>query len=107
MQKRLAREKKTVQVMIELFCQENHCTTDKLADRLCKECGALYAYCSNRIEQCQFRALKPVCLKCSLHCYNADKREQIRKVMRYSGPRMMSRHPVLAVFHLLDSVIYR
>jgi hypothetical protein len=29
-------------------------------------------------------------------------RERIRSVMRYSGPRMLLRHPVLSVWHLLD-----
>jgi hypothetical protein len=29
-------------------------------------------------------------------------RERVREVMRYSGPRMLTRHPVLAVAHLVD-----
>jgi hypothetical protein len=29
-------------------------------------------------------------------------RERIRNVMRYSGPRMVYRHPVLALFHMVD-----
>ncbi len=29
-------------------------------------------------------------------------REEVREVMRYAGPRMMRRHPVLAVLHILD-----
>jgi hypothetical protein len=29
-------------------------------------------------------------------------RERVKAVMRYSGPRMMLRHPVLALFHLAD-----
>ena len=29
-------------------------------------------------------------------------RERVRAVMRYSGPRMLTRHPVLAVAHLAD-----
>jgi len=29
-------------------------------------------------------------------------RDRVRVVMRYSGPRMLSRHPLLAVGHLVD-----
>jgi hypothetical protein len=29
-------------------------------------------------------------------------RERIREVMRYAGPRMILRHPILAIWHLLD-----
>jgi hypothetical protein len=31
-------------------------------------------------------------------------RERIRTVMRYAGPRMALRHPLLALAHLLDSL---
>jgi len=29
---------------------------------------------------------------------------KIREVMRYSGPRMTFRHPILALFHVLDGL---
>ena len=32
-----------------------------------------------------------------------EMREQIRQVMRFSGPRMLLYHPVLAVWHLICS----
>ncbi|MCL4190388.1 MAG: nitrous oxide-stimulated promoter family protein, partial [Thermoguttaceae bacterium] len=31
-------------------------------------------------------------------------RERIRAVMRFSGPRMMLRHPLLALRHQIDSI---
>ena len=39
----------------------------------------------------------------SVHCYQPQMREQIRQVMRYSGPRMLLYHPVLAIWHLVCS----
>lgn len=33
----------------------------------------------------------------------AQKREAIRQVMRWSGPRMLFHHPVLAVRHLMET----
>jgi hypothetical protein len=29
-------------------------------------------------------------------------REQVRVVMRYAGPRMLTRYPILAIMHLFD-----
>jgi hypothetical protein len=37
-----------------------------------------------------------------MHCYKPAMREKIKDVMRYSGPRMSYRHPLLALFHFID-----
>lgn len=39
----------------------------------------------------------------SVHCYQPQMREQIRQVMRYSGPWMLFHHPVMAIRHLIES----
>jgi hypothetical protein len=44
------------------------------------------------------------CAKCPVHCYRPELRERIRAVMRYAGPRMLFRHPRLAILHLWDRV---
>jgi hypothetical protein len=56
----------------------------------------------HRIDKCPFQAEKPTCANCPIHCYKKDRREEVREVMRYAGPRMLLRHPVLAVLHQLD-----
>jgi hypothetical protein len=55
-----------------------------------------------RLEKCRYGADKPTCANCETHCYRPAMREQVRVVMRYSGPRMLKLHPVLAVAHLVD-----
>jgi len=37
-----------------------------------------------------------------VHCYNAEMRERVRVMMRWSGPRMLLRHPVIAILHMID-----
>ena len=49
------------------------------------------------IEKRPFMETKTFCSQCKVHCYKKDKREQIRKVMRFSGPRMLVYHPIMAV----------
>ena len=52
------------------------------------------------IEKRPFMETKTFCSQCKVHCYKKDKREQIRKVMRFSGPRMLVYHPIMAIRHL-------
>ena len=69
---------------------------------LCADCAELLAYARARLEKCRYGAEKPTCAKCTTHCYKPAMRERVRAVMRYSGPRMLKEHPVLAVAHLAD-----
>ena len=57
-----------------------------------------------RLDKCPFLEGKTTCANCPVHCYKSDMREKVREVMRYSGPRMTLRHPILAVFHLIDGL---
>ena len=95
---RMKREKKTVEAMIRLYCGDHHDTSGAL----CPECDALLIYASDRLDRCTFKDDKPACAKCPVHCYRTSMREEIVKVMRYAGPRMISKHPLLAVRHLVD-----
>ncbi|MHC4758277.1 MAG: nitrous oxide-stimulated promoter family protein, partial [Planctomycetota bacterium] len=71
-------------------------------NRLCPECKHLLDYAKNKLTNCPFAPHKGPCSKCSIHCYKPEYRTRIIEVMRYSGPRMLTRHPVLAVDHLLS-----
>jgi len=95
---RLTRERKTVTAMLHIFCRGHHGGRREL----CEDCAQLHAYAMCRLDRCPFGGDKPACAACPIHCYKADRREQIRQVMRYAGPRMLWRHPLLAIRHLLD-----
>jgi len=97
-QPRMTREQVTVEAMIGIYCRGQHAN----GDSLCTECEALAEYARLRLQKCPFQQAKPTCAKCPIHCYTPDMRGKVRDVMRYAGPRMMVRHPVLAVQHLLD-----
>ncbi|NPV05926.1 MAG: nitrous oxide-stimulated promoter family protein [Syntrophaceae bacterium] len=95
---RIAREIKTLGAMIRIYCRGRHGSTGEL----CSQCAELRAYAERRLGKCPFGAGKPTCANCPIHCYRVDMREQVREVMRYAGPRMIWRHPVLAALHLVD-----
>lgn len=95
---RLAREKRTVQAMVHIACRGRHATQNGL----CERCEELLSYALKRLDRCPFQADKPTCANCPVHCYRPSMREEIRAVMRYAGPRMLLRHPILAIRHLID-----
>lgn len=100
---RRAREVKTMAAMVHLYC-EGHGHAPEAGETLCAECSALLDYATRRTERCVFGDAKPTCANCLVHCYTAEMRERIRVVMRWAGPRMLLRHPILAIAHKMDGL---
>jgi Nitrous oxide-stimulated promoter len=94
---RRVRELKTIEAMVRMYCRHHHGDAP-----LCADCAALFDYARRRLQRCVFGDAKPTCAKCVVHCYSAEMREKVRIVMRWAGPRMLLRHPILGVSHLLD-----
>lgn len=94
---KMDREGRTIAVMIGIYCHAQHGNGG-----LCAECSELLAYADERLRLCPFQEGKTTCAKCHVHCFQPDMREKTRVVMRYSGPRMLRRHPILAMRHFLD-----
>lgn len=98
--KKLEKEQKTVAAMIQIFCEARHGAAGK---PLCPECSDLRDYTEDRLKKCPFGEKKSPCSKCRIHCYKPDMRKHVAEVMRYSGPRMLRKHPLLAIDHLLKT----
>jgi Nitrous oxide-stimulated promoter len=97
---RMIREAKTMEVMVAMYCHDQH----GVPDGLCLGCKELVAYAQGRLDQCPYQEGKTTCAKCPIHCYRPELREQMKVVMRYSGPRMLLRHPMMAIMHLWDGL---
>ena len=95
---KIEEEKRVVSIMIDLYCAKNHASEDSL----CADCEALLQYAYERLDRCRFGEKKPSCGKCKIHCYKPDMRNRIVSVMRFSGPRMVLTHPILALKHLMS-----
>lgn len=94
------REKRMVSQMIALYCRKQHHTG---RNGLCDECKALSDYAVMRSDKCPFMETKTFCSNCKVHCYKPEMREKIRKVMRFSGPRMIFSHPIAAMRHVIET----
>lgn len=96
---RIQRESRTVAAMVRLYCRRHHTAGQK---ELCPQCRELLDYARQRLQRCRFQEGKTVCVRCPVHCYRPQMRQQIKDVMRYAGPRMIARHPLLTLLHCLD-----
>lgn len=88
-------ERQVIHLMISIYCKKHHHEKE-----LCEECRKLYEYACKRISVCPFMETKTFCNNCKVHCYQKDYREQVREVMRFSGPRMLLHHPIMALRHV-------
>ena len=97
----IEREKIVIRQMIEIYCRSHH---KKQGDGLCDDCLSLLAYANKRLDHCPKGNSKSSCRKCEIHCYSPEKRERIREVMRYAGPRMIFLHPIAVITHMFDEL---
>ena len=90
-------EKRIVEKMIRIYCRSKHDQKE-----LCDECRELLDYALLRLDKCKYGDKKSACGKCTTHCYKPVMREKIKRVMKFSGPRMLFHHPLDAFRHLLN-----
>jgi len=93
----IARDRRTIAAMLRIYCHDAHGFP---YGRLCQDCAALVHYADTRLAKCPFGPRKTTCRSCPIHCYRPDERAAIKVVMREAGPKMVLRHPVLALRHL-------
>lgn len=101
--KRFIEEKKTMEVMLHLYCREKH----DGGEQLCDDCSELLRYSMQRLANCHFGEEKPNCSKCHTQCYKPKMKERVSAVMRYSGPRLIGHRPMLALKHVMNGFIHK
>ena len=84
--------------MVGIYCAAQHDT----AGELCEVCSTFLDYAEVRLDKCPYGEEKPTCANCPVHCYKPQYRAQAKAIMRFAGPRMLLRHPLLTIAHYLD-----
>ncbi|KEQ16454.1 nitrous oxide-stimulated promoter family protein [Endozoicomonas numazuensis] len=95
-------EHKTIIAMTRIYCRDHHSSRER-EQALCQECREFVEFAGLRLSKCPYGQVKPACQNCPIHCYKKDMKEKARIIMRYGGPRMLLRHPVMAIRHLLHA----
>jgi len=108
------RDLKVLVAFVRLYCHAHHRQTgqqevilpEELRKRfsgtvhLCPECAAMVAHGFRKRSRCPLDP-KPSCKKCHIHCYSKEYRAEIRKIMAYSGKRMILRGRLDYLWHYL------
>lgn len=98
---RKQRELNTVKKMIHIYCNRNHNSKN-----LCSMCKKLKEYTFQRLTKCPFLPNKPVCEDCPIHCYKKNYRDEIKNIMRFSGPILIFYHPIYLIRQYIDKYSY-
>ncbi len=98
----IEQEKRTVELMIRLYCSKKEGNKE-----LCAQCLELLDYAMTRLSKCPFGEKKSTCRLCTVHCYKPLMRSKMREVMRYSGPRMLFYNPTAAIRHLIKEFLLK
>ena len=98
------KEKDLIPVMIRKYCHAHHQTKK---NEVCEDCKMLMEYALFLWEKCPFKVNKTFCSFCKIHCYTPLMRNQIKEVMKYSGPRMLWTHPLFAMKHVFQMIRYK
>lgn len=86
-------ELETLQRLLDIYCSADEAARRPGAERL-------LLYAAGRLAKCPHQP-KPVCRRCPTHCFSTEMRGLIREVMRFAGPRMPLRHPLLTLRYYL------
>lgn len=96
---RIKRDEKTVMAMACMYCH-GHRHIRKPGSPLCPDCTKVIEYAQERTRRCP-QQHRGTCDTCTIQCYKPSMRAEIKSIMAYSGPRMLFKHPVMAIRHLL------
>lgn len=95
---KIEKEKKIINLMINLYCKNKHGSNNKL----CEECRELLEYADMRLNNCKFGENKSTCSRCPIRCYKKDMKIKVKEVMKFSGPRLIIYSPVALFKHMLN-----
>ena len=95
-----------------VYCRDHHAAEQKplvdLPEQLvslqhyacCPSCQKFLLYAIERRLNCPLED-RPVCKHCQVHCYRPEYRDEVRKIMRYSGKALIKRGRLDLLWHYL------
>lgn len=107
MTRQMTKDIKLIGAFTELWCA-GHRHADRRATavpgagrslQLCPECATFFSYAAMKRQKCPLEAQKPSCKHCRIHCYAPQQRTMVRKIMAWSGKRMLLRGRLDYLWH--------
>ena len=104
---------RVLRAFVELWCEDHHGERRRAPweprgplgnllpgepPRLCEECRDVLGHALGRRLLCPHDP-KPACKHCRTPCYRVDHRDTMRRIMRYSGLRLILRGRLDLIYH--------
>lgn len=106
LQIKVEEELQVVETMVSVSCHGKKHERQE-GEELCTQCQALLDYAKIRSMRCPRKEEKTFCNTCPIHCYKPEHRQAMKEVMKYAGPRMLYKHPIVAIKHVINSLVHK
>lgn len=87
-------KKQLLDIMFDIYIKDHESEKDSME--------SLRLYSHNRLENCQNKDKRNFCSSCSIRCFSKNRREDIKRVMKYSGPRLIFYRPLALLRHTFN-----
>ncbi len=93
-------KKQLIHEMITIFCAAKHHRVGN-----CQTCSRLEEYANMKIDRCPPGDSGISCSSCRVHCYGESERSLIKEVMKYAGPGIFLKSPLLTLRYFMNNLI--
>ena len=93
------KDRRILEAIGRIYCKGNHAGRAKDAAGMCPECRGVIEQTLARAEACP-HGHEGNCQDCATPCQRGEAQQRIKAIMRYAAPRMMFRHPLMALDYL-------
>lgn len=97
--KRPDEDRRTVEAIGQIYCHDHHGNAERDSGGLCANCREAIELTIQRTEACP-HGHSGNCEDCKTHCQHGQAQENIKKIMRYSAPRMAYKHPIMTLRYI-------
>ena len=93
-------KKQLIHEMITIFCAAKHSRVGN-----CQICSRLEEYANMKIDRCPLGDSGISCSSCRVHCYGESERSLIKEVMKYAGPGIFLKSPLLTLRYFMNNLM--
>lgn len=93
------KDRKTLEAIGLIYCRAHHESASKDEAGLCPSCREAVDATLERAQNCP-NDHDGNCQDCDIKCQRGEAQERIKRIMRYSAPRMLFRHPLMTFEYL-------
>ena len=93
------KDRDTLEALGRIYCDAHHGQADKDSSGLCPFCRNVVETTFARSQSCP-NGHEGNYEDCSIKCQRGEEQKNVKRLMAYSAPRMLFRHPLMTITYL-------